>query len=144
MRHLIAPLLLVLATATPAAAQSVYERAAGIYGDASDPALSCQNNPHELSFTAAPPHAVLQWNLPQTMPNGRLEDSARYDLLGADATTLTLRREGDPTRTETGARPIWLLRLTDQPLGYCWGRTDWPLIRCEQQQLRCDADKPVS
>ena len=23
--------------------------------------------------------------------------------------------------------------------GYCWGRADWPVVRCEDAQLRCDS-----
>jgi hypothetical protein len=63
-------------------------------------------------------------------------------LLAQDADTFTLRWEDDPQMTDTGNRPIWILRHTTNPEGYCLGRTDWPSVRCEDQQLRCDA--PVS
>lgn len=135
------PLLaLLLCAAGPAAAQSVFDRAAGLYGDATDPALSCAANPHELSFIDSPPHAFFTWAEPAPDAQGRMRRVDRYDLEGVTDTTLLLELEGSPERTADGRRPVWILRLTVD--GYCWGRQDWPLIRCERPQLRCD--QPVS
>lgn len=126
-------LLLLLAGLGPATAQS-FE---GPFGSASDPATSCAANPHVLRFVANPPHAILQWDHAWTDAAGNTLTGRRYDLLGQTATTLTLRLEGDSTRTASGARPTWILRLTQEPEGYCWGRSDWPLVHCENQQLTC-------
>ena len=139
MRRAALTALLALCAA-PAAAQSVFDRAAGLYGDASDPALSCAANPHELSFIDSPPHAFFTWAEPAPDAQGRMRRVDRYDLEGATDTALLLELEGSPERTADGRRPVWILRLTVD--GYCWGRQDWPLIRCERPQLRCD--RPVS
>lgn len=133
-------LALICLVAAPAAAQSVVERAAGLYGDATDPAHSCAANPHRLDFMDNPPHAILTWDRPAPDALGRMRSVERYDLEGATDTSLILELEGSPERTADGGRPVWILRLT--PEGYCWGRQDWPLIRCERPQLRCD--QPVS
>ena len=124
--------------ATSAGAQTVFDRARGQYGSASDPANSCAANPHQLDFMALPPHALLSWSKPRFEENGLPTTGERYDILSNDDTSLTLRLEGDNRRTDTGAQAIWVLRLTTNPQGYCWGRTDWPVVRCEQQQVRCD------
>lgn len=128
-----ASLFLFLASLAPAFAQEI----AGPYGSARDPATSCAANPHHLGFIANPPHAVITWDHPWIDAEGRSISSRRYDLLAQEGSTLTLRLEGDSARTESGARPIWLLRRTQEPQGYCWGRSDWPLVRCEDQQLLC-------
>ncbi len=114
----------------------------GSYGSAHDPAGSCQVNPHTFGFLAQPPHLFILWKAPWVNDKGETESNRRYDLLGMDGSTFTLRREDDAARTEDGSRPIWILRKTSDPEGYCWGRTDWPTVRCEDQQVRCDA--PVS
>lgn len=134
--------LILCAGIAPAAAQSVFDSLTGSYGSASDTATSCAENPHRLEFMADPPHALFSWDKPWADSDGQMIQGERYDLLDHSDTTLALRREGDPARTSDGRRPTWILRLTATPDGYCWGRTDWPLVRCEDQQLRCD--KPVS
>ena len=138
MRGLI-PMVLVLSLPGAAGAQSLLDGFRGQYGSASDPATSCATNPHQLDFMAQPPHALFQWQTPKVDPSGAMVSGERYDLLDYDDKTLTLRQEGDSRRTDSGAHPIWILRLTDDPKGYCWGRTDWPVVRCEDAQLRCDA-----
>ena len=62
----------------------------------------------------------------------------------AGAATLTLRREGSALRTETGGPVIWVLHLTSNPQGYCWGRADKPAGYCERQQVRCGDPAPTS
>jgi hypothetical protein len=135
-------LILALFLATPAAAQTALSLAPRLYGSASDPTLSCDTNPHELSFIENPPHAIFQWRDPRPDPDGYLSREDTYDLRGATDSTLTLLREGDARLPDTGRRPVWILRLTQKPAGYCWGREDWPMMRCEQQQLRCEV--PIS
>ncbi len=132
--------LLVLLLALPdlAPAQSVFERALGQYGSATDPATSCAANPHQLDFMAQPLHAMFNWQTPKVGPSGAMVSGERYDILDYDDHSLTLRQEGDVRRTDSGAQPVWILRLTADPQGYCWGRTDWPQVHCEDQQLRCD------
>ena len=135
-------LLLLTLLASPATAQQAITLAPGLYGSAHDPALSCDANPHELGFMTNPPHAIFTWQSPRPDRDGYMSAEDRYDFRGATDSTLTLEREGDAPLPETGRRPVWVLRLTHNPEGYCWGREDWPAIRCEDQQLRCE--KPVS
>lgn len=87
---------------------------------------------------AQPPHALFNWTRPWVDPDGTQISDQRYDLLTTQDNTLILRLEGDTHRTASGDRPIWILRQTSQPEGYCWGRTDWPAVHCENQQLRCE------
>lgn len=110
----------------------------GTYGSATDPATSCAANPHRLEFMARPPHAFLTWDKPWTGPDGREVTHRRFDLEAMDDRMLTLEEEGG-ARLADGSRPVWFLRLTDSPKGYCWGRADWPSVRCENQQLLCAA-----
>jgi hypothetical protein len=116
------------------------ETLAGYYGDATDPALSCATNPHELSFIDYPPHAFLTWSKPAPDAAGRMRTGERYDLLSVGEGELLLRLEGEDQRTDAGGVPVWIMRFT--AVGYCWGRTDWPVVRCERPQVRCES--PVS
>lgn len=135
-------ILFHLASLHPAAAQDIYDALRGDYGSAADPATSCAANPHTLDFMAQPPHALFDWTKPWTDKDGLPVSHRRYDILDQSDSTLTLRREGDTSRTADGGRPVWILRRTMTPEGYCWGRADWPAVHCEDQQLRCD--KPTS
>ncbi|MBI1220357.1 MAG: hypothetical protein GC186_17620 [Rhodobacteraceae bacterium] len=135
---------LALLLAAPAGAQTVFDRAVGLYGSAVNPAESCTQNPHRLDFMAAPPHALFHWAHPAPDASGQMRDRERYDILDYDDGSITLRREGDPQVTADGHLPIWILRLTSTPAGYCWGRTDWPSVRCERQAVRCGDDAPTS
>jgi hypothetical protein len=130
--------LFLLASLSSASAQGVFDRLLGQYGSASDPSTSCASNPHELSFEAQPPHANFTWTEAWTDVDGRTVSHKRYDMLDYDDSSLTLRLEGDSSRTADGGRPIWILRLTTAPEGYCWGRADWPSVHCENQQVRCE------
>ena len=130
--------LFLLANLTNASAQAVLDPFRGQYGSAADPATSCAANPHVLDFMIQPPHALFNWAKPWTDTEGQTISGQRYDLLSTQDNTLILRLEGDTRRTATGDRPIWMLRQTTQPQGYCWGRTDWPAVHCENQQVRCD------
>ena len=143
MRPLVIALAL-LSTAAPALAQSVFDRALGSYGLPDDPAASCAANRHRLEFSGPPPHAFLTWNKPARTAQGEWTDHARFDIVDYDDSTIALMLEGDPNRTDTGDRIIWLLRLTEQPAGYCWGRADWPAVRCVSPAVRCDAQAPTS
>lgn len=125
-----------------AAAQDVVTDMPGLYGSASDPAGSCDSNPHRLELLARPPHLFLSWEAPWINAAGETVYNRRYDVLGVDGQTFLLRNEDEQVFTDDGQRPVWILRRTSDPEGYCWGRTDWPQMHCEDQQLRCDA--PVS
>jgi hypothetical protein len=126
-------ILLVLLASPALADETAFT---GTYGSASDPATSCAANPHTIEFMAQPPHAFLTWDHPFVDANGAEVAAKRYDLEAMDDKMLTLQQEGG-TRLPDGSRPTWFLRLTDAPRGYCWGRADWPVVRCEDQQVLC-------
>lgn len=135
-------LTLILCLATPAAAQTVFDRAPGLYGSATDPFQSCDANPHELSFTGRPNHLILRWTVPRSDADGQMSAQDTYDLRDATDSTLLMQREGDARLPETGQRPMWIFRLTSE--GYCMGRSDWPLPRCVNAAIRCGNDAPTS
>jgi hypothetical protein len=135
-------LILALFFATPAAAETIFDRAAGLYGSASDPLQSCEINPHEVFFISKPPHAVFRWQSPRPDADGNMSSEDTYDLRGMGDATLDLQREGDAPLAATGQRPTWILRLT--PEGYCMGRSDWPLVRCVNAAIRCGNGAPLS
>ena len=128
--------LICLAHAAPA--QALFDAARGQYGSATDPATSCAANPHEMDFEPSPPHLNLTWNSLKEGPAGRPRAHERYDIEGFDDSTMTLRQEGDYRPDPDGLGPFWVLQFTGTPPGYCWRRPDWPSVRCEDQQLRCE------
>ena len=130
--------LFLLASLTAASAQDILDTLRGQYGSATDPATSCAADPHNLDFMAQPPHALFSWAQPWSDTDGNTISDERYDMLSVTDNSLILRLEGDTRTTATGDHPIWILRPTTQPEGYCWGRTDWPSVHCENQQVRCD------
>ena len=138
MRYLI---LIPLLICSPASAQSLVDDAPGLYGSATDSANSCATNPHELSFQTRPPHVILTWSQTKDDGVGQPRTMERYDIEDYDATTLTLREEGDFRPDRAGGR-IWIMQMMQNPSGYCWRRPDWPSTQCKDQQLRCE--KPIS
>ena len=133
--------LILLLLCSPAMAQNLAESAPGQYGSATDSATSCATNPHDLGFQTSPPHLILTWPQPKDDGVGQPRTLERYDIGAYDAQTLTLREEGDFRPDRPGGR-IWVMQMTENPPGYCWRRPDWPQVRCEDQQLRCE--KPTS
>ncbi len=137
MRNL---LILCLASfGASASAQTLFDRAQGSYGSATDPATSCAANPHEMSFETAPPHLNLTWDSLKAGPPGAPRIHERYDIEGMDETSIILREEGDFRPKADGQGRFWVMQFTQTPPGYCWRRPDWPQVRCGDQQLRCEA-----
>ena len=136
MRALSLAIVLSLPSPLAALAHPMPEGATGLYGSASDPATSCAANPHELGFIANPPHVVLTWDLPKEGPLGGMRQQEVYDLERFGDTSIFLREEA-PYRSSEGG--TWQLQITQNPDGYCWRRPDWPVVRCEDQQLRCES-----
>ena len=137
MRALFALCLIMLGA--PALTQTLFDAVSGQYGSASDPATSCAVNPHELDFEAAPPHLDLTWQSLKVGPSGTARTHERYDIEGMDDTAIILREEGDYRPNTDGQGRFWVMQFTQTPAGYCWRRPDWPQVRCEDQQLRCEA-----
>jgi hypothetical protein len=133
----IACLILFVMGAHAAQGQALFDAARGQYGSATDPATSCSANPHEMTFMASPPHMMLTWDQPKDDGVGQPRRFERYDVEDFDDTTMTLRAEGEFRPDPEGGR-FWVLQMTQTPPGYCWRRPDWPSVRCEDQQLRCE------
>lgn len=85
-----------------------------------------------------PPHLMLTWQRPKEDGVGQKRSFERYDLEAHDGRSMTLREEGD-FRPDRAGGPFWVLQLTQNPPGYCWRRPEWPLVRCQDQQLRCES-----
>jgi hypothetical protein len=116
----------------------------GTYGSATDPSQSCATNPHVLSFQPSLRHAMFTWSAPRPDSDGNISVEDIYDMRGSTDSTLSMQREGEAPLPETGRRAMWILRLTSNPAGYCWGRQDWPLVRCINAAVRCDSETPTS
>ena len=134
---------LFCSTLATARADALSDLAGGKFG-ATEGLATCALNPHMFGTMQSPPHVILTWTIPVSQQGAAPSDQAVYDLLSADGDVLTLRREGENLTGPDGAPAFHLLRRTVNPDGYCWGRTDWPVIRCEEQQVRCDTPAPVS
>jgi hypothetical protein len=141
--RLLPALAFLVPLASPAAADALSALTGGKFG-ATEGLSTCALNPHVFGTIPSPPHVVLTWTIPLSQQGAAPSDRAVYDLLSADGDVLTLRREGENLTGPDGAPAFHLLRRTTNPDGYCWGRTDWPVIRCEEQQVRCDTPAPVS
>ncbi len=136
MRSLPALCLICLAQAAPA--QDLFDAARGQYGSATDPATSCAANPHRMDFEPSPPHLNLTWDRLKQGPSGQPRSHERYDIETWDDTTMLLREEGDYRNKDDGKGRFWIMQFTQTPPGYCWRRPDWPSVRCEDQQQRCE------
>jgi hypothetical protein len=138
-------LALMFPAATAALAEdTVFDRAAGLYGHPGEINWSCEDNPHQIDFSSSPPHALFDWATPVEGYDGSQRNHVTYDVLDWDESSITMRMEGETRLTDDGQVVVWILRLTAQPDGYCWGRRDWPMMRCQHQALRCSPTVPTS
>ncbi|MCF8485680.1 MAG: hypothetical protein K9G71_10710 [Rhodobacteraceae bacterium] len=117
----------------------------GLFGSlASESPNTCKTNPYHIRFSSAPDHAIFEWDHPVTVYDGTTKSRVVYDVLGADDRGITMRLEGETRRADDGSTVIWILRPAIGGEGYCWSRTDWPLMRCQNAQARCPDDIPTS
>ena len=129
--------------ASPAAAEAAFDLMEGSFGSADDPAASCSANPHRLSIIDDRPHLARDWEQPYQGNAGGPRLREVYDLESAHGTSLTLREEAEYRADSDGRQGgLWVMQFTNAPEGYCWRRPDWPVTRCEDQQLRCES--PIS
>ena len=141
MRHLMTLCLLTLSLfASPTRGQEALDLLKGSFGSASDAAASCAVNPHRLEIIDDRPHLARIWGTPYQGNAGATRLREVYDLESSHGTELTLREE-DVYRADSEGRQggIWQMQFTNTPSGYCWRRPDWPITRCEDQQLRCES-----
>lgn len=142
MKHIALALCLL---ASPSFAQeSVFDRVEGLWGSIDNPETSCERNPHRISFTAQPSHAILQWAQPIRTYADTMQDRAVYDIADTAGFSITMRLEGELRLTDGGVPVVWILRLATDGQTYCWGRTDWSILQCAAYQRRCGQDVPSS
>lgn len=141
MRHILTLALLILSG--PALGQERPDLLQGQFGSATDAAASCAANPHRLDIIDERPHLARIWEAPYQGNAGAPRLREVYDLNSSHGTELTLREE-DVYRADSDGRQggVWQMQFTNTPSGYCWRRPDWPVTRCEDQQLRCES--PIS
>lgn len=139
MRCLLAHALALSGLAQPALAQDGYGLLEGLFGSASDPEASCAANPHELAIIDNRPHLARTWQQPVTGSAGGPRLREIYDVQAFDGGALLLREEGLYHADPEGSGGPWVMLFTQNPAGYCWRKPHWPLVRCIDQQLRCDS-----
>lgn len=137
-------LAILILSACPAGAQEILTRATGVYGIAEEPSASCEVNPHRIEFVADPPRAIFTWNEPVRGYDGALRDRVVYDVRSSGTMGPTLALQGETRTTPDGALVVWDMRVAIDGSGYCWHRTDWPLLACTRAYLRCDGMEPTS
>lgn len=143
---MIRPLILtfVLAAAPGAGLALEAEEMEGLWEAVDGQNNSCAVNPARLSVTRGPDHVSFDWPVPFVVFDGSLRSRVDYDLAEERPDALVLRLEGETRRTDGGERVVWLLRPNPDRSQFCWGRTDWPLIRCENTYRRCPDMAPTS
>jgi hypothetical protein len=142
MRRALLALLLTLPCG-PAGAD-VFDDAAGIWGLTDYQPLSCEENPHQVSFSPDHSRAFFVWQGPMINYEGEWDTEGDYDVIEAGADYLVLALDGESRRTHDGKPVVWVMRLLDGGTRYCWGRTDWPKSECIDRYARCPAPAPVS
>jgi hypothetical protein len=105
---------------------------------------TCAANPARLTVERGPDHVIFDWPEPFAVYDGSIRNRVDYDILEERPDALVLRLEGETRRTEGGDRVIWLMRPDAARDSFCWGRTDWPVIRCEHPYRRCADLAPTS
>ncbi len=142
---MIRALALLLALATPGAAAALTaEEMAGEWESVDGSNNTCAANPARLSVQRGPDHVIFDWPEPFAVYDGSIRDRVDYDILEERPDALVLRLEGETRRTDDGDMVVWLLRPNAARDTFCWGRTDWPVIRCEHPYRRCADAAPTS
>jgi hypothetical protein len=124
--------------ASPALGQEGLGLLEGTFGSAGNPAASCAANPHRLAIIDDRPHLARIWERPYQGAVGGERLREVYDLEAFDGLALTLSEEAPYHADPEGRGENWVMQFTQNPAGYCWRRPDWPMARCNDQQLRCD------
>lgn len=133
-------LLLCAAAGAARAEGDIFSRLTGTYGSPDDPAQACATNPEHVTFSADGSRLLIDFETPVIDYLGQDRTQAGYDVLGQDSAGVTVLLDGEQRVTDAGEPVVWIMRPTSAPDGYCWGRTDWPVMRCPHQMVRCTAD----
>jgi hypothetical protein len=136
-------LLLLLLSASPARAD-VFDDASGLWGLPGDSELTCELNPHRVTFSADHARASFRWEGPMINYEGEVDQEGAYSVLDHGADYLVLALDGESRRSADGEPVVWIMRLLQGGARYCWGRTDWPEDECVDRYARCPAPTPTS
>jgi len=132
----------VLLAASPARAD-VFHDLSGRFGKLAGP-NTCAQNPHVVTFSEDRSQAHFVWAAPIIDFRGVSRMGGSYVILSHDDQSVTMRIPEETRLTDTGETVVWIMRRVTEPEGYCWGRTDWPVTRCEQEAVRCAPDPAIS
>ena len=127
---------LALTLAASTARADVFADASGTWGLTDYDPLSCQENPHEVSFSPDHARAFFIWSGPMMNYEGEWDTEGDYTVLETGPDYLVLALDGESRRTHDGKPVVWIMRLLDGGQRYCWGRTDWPEQDCIDRYAR--------
>ena len=134
--------LLLPLVALPAHAD-IFDDLSGQFGKLGGP-NTCAQNPHVVTFSEDRSQAHFAWQSPIVDFRGVTRLGGSYVILSHDNQSITMRIPEETRLTEDGETVVWIMRRVAEPEGYCWGRTDWPITRCELMTVRCMPDTPIS
>ncbi|MCR8724041.1 hypothetical protein [Frigidibacter sp. ROC022] len=134
---------LLLCAALPAHAD-VFDDASGLWGLTGDDELTCQLNPHRVTFFDDNKRASFRWEHLMTNYLGEPDQEGFYTVLDHGDDYIVLALDGEQRRTLEDAPVVWIMRLSEGGGRYCWGRTDWPAEDCLDGYARCPAPVPIS
>lgn len=118
---------------------SVYDVLPGTWGSTFNKSISCDSNPHTISFTEDRTEMLLTYAKPRQTRDGEIT-TVRYKVL-SDKPYLHLSREGEKRRNPAGGRLArWDLVMVSSDR-YCWHRTDWLNRVCGTHIVRCQSDQ---
>lgn len=143
MRLTLSLAALVFCAALPARAD-VFDDAAGVWGLPGDAELSCQLNPHAVSFSEDRTRSTFRWEHLMTNYLDEPDQEGTYTVLDHGADFIVMALDGEQRQTAEGAPVVWIMRLREGGARYCWGRTDWPEEDCVDRYARCPAPTPIS
>ncbi len=133
-------LLLCAASGVARAEDGIFSRLTGTYGSPDDPSQACATNPEHVTFSADGSRLLIDFGTPVLDYLGQDRTHAGYDVLAQDAAGVTVLLDGEERTTDAGEPVVWIMRPTTAPDGYCWGRTDWPVMRCPHRMVRCTVE----
>jgi hypothetical protein len=97
--------------------------------------FGCDENPHDIEFSADRKSMFYSVQDPVESPTGEIVKTIQYHILDTSP-HLRMRIEGETRTTPAGDPVVWDLILIS-PDRYCWHRTDWPVGACTANIERC-------
>ncbi len=142
MRGLLFALFII---STPAFAEDdFFSTLSGSYGVPFNKELSCESNPHHVTFFDGNRRVRFEWQNEIRAYDGTMDKFAEYDVAGANGLGIIMALDGESRVTDAGQSVVWVMRPVKGFDGYCWGRTDWPDARCIAPHIRCPEVQPTS